>query len=549
MKRKCLLVAILVLTIFTGKVYAKGISISPSTLTAGMNSKYNLKVNFEDGDTTAIIWSSSNPNVVSVNNGILTTYNSGTAIITATDANNNKAICDVTVIKNYIPITNISLNNSIQTIMLNESKQLSINFSPGNASNKNLVYSSSNPDIISISSNGTITGKKVGDSYITILDPEYQSSNKIYLHISVIDKISLKSISIKNSLELIENNSAKLSVTYNPTNATDKKITWKSSDESIATVDGSGNVTAKKAGTTEIRAISNDGGYVATCKVTVTALSKELKSIKLDKTELTLEAGKEDTLKVIYEPDYAENKNVTWESSDKKIATVKDGVITAIKKGTVDITVTSEEGKKTAICKVTVISPPIESISFSLEEQNVYVGTKTTLKTISYPEDSSIDNPIWTSSDETVATVEDGIITAIKPGITIITISNEDGSITASTKITVLEKEPDPLNIEVVGYELGFNKDVLEYTLKIGNEEKLSFNINIDSKKYSIKGNENLKNGSVITITVNDEKKVTYIINIKKKENYTIYFIGIISVLLFLNIIRMIVKNKKKKYN
>ena len=93
---------------------------------------------------------------------------------------------------------------------------------------------------------------------------------------------------------------------------------------------------------------------------------------------------------------------------------------------------------------------------------------------------------------------------------------------------------------------MNFYVDTKDYTLLIGNESSLNIIVNRDSSKYVIGGNRDLKNGSIITVTVNDKTKTTYVINIKKKQNYLIYFICIISVLLFINIIRLIKNNKRK---
>ena len=94
------------------------------------------------------------------------------------------------------------------------------------------------------------------------------------------------------------------------------------------------------------------------------------------------------------------------------------------------------------------------------------------------------------------------------------------------------------MKIQVKGYDLNFDISKLDYTLKIGDESTLEFDINEDYDKITINGNRDLKDGSIITITINNDTPTTYIINIKKKTNYTIYFIGAISFLLLLNIIR-----------
>ena len=540
---------VIILSIFSffcinvNKTYALNvIELNQERINLGINYTSILKLTYNTTGSSNVVWSSADPSIATVNNGIVTGKKIGTTYITAS-IGNSKATCIVNIIDDYIPITKIKTNTLSDEILINQTKKIPVTIEPSNATNKTLTYSSSNPDIVTVDQNGNITGKKVGNASISIYSPEYKTT---YL-VTVTDKIPLQSISINKTLEINEFATSKLTVTFSPSTATNKKITWKSSDTKIVTVDDSGNIKALAPGTANITVISNDGGYTSICKVTVKEISKELKNISLNKQELTLKVDEEETLTITYDPTYAKNKEIIWSSSDEKIATVENGKIKALKPGTVEIKAVSKEGNKEAICKLTVLAPPIESISFAKKEQTVYVGTDTILTTISVPVDSSLNNPIWTSSNEEIATIKDGILTAISVGEVTITISNEDGSIKAETLIKIIEKPREPLEIKIEGYNLNFKENIKTYTLSIGNEKTLNIKANIDTNKITIKGNNDLKNGSIITITINDKEKVTYIINIKKKENYTIYFIIAISILLFINIIRILLKNKKKK--
>lgn len=542
-----------IITIFMIFIVANRVVFADSTITLDKNNvtigiNYQLTLNVERDQSfspSEVVWSSSNYSVAMVSNGTVTGISSGMAVITAA-IGEYKATCVVNVIDNYIKVTDLSFGTSFEEVTVNQSKKLNITIMPNNASDKRVLYSSSNSQIVSVDNSGNIKGQAVGTAIITVTSS--LGDVKASLLVTVSDKIGLNSITINRTLSLNEQETANLFVTFNPGNATNKKITWRSSNPDIATVDGSGRVMGIKAGTTTIQAISNDGGHVASCNVTVVALDKTLKNISLDQTELTMDLGDEKTLTVIFNPTYANDLNVKWESSNNKIVSVDNGKIKALKPGKVEIKVTNEKTKLTAICQITVLSPPIEEISFEQDSQNIYVGSKTELKTISKPENTAINNPKWISSDETVATVNDGIVTALKLGSAIITVSNEDGTISAKTTINVINKPDDyeNLKIDVQGYQLNFDPKVKDYTLKIGNESSLIFDINLDKKKYTINGNRDLKNGSIITITISDTDKTQYIINIKKKESYAIPFIIIISVLLLLNIIRMLVKNKKK---
>ena len=155
------------------------------------------------------------------------------------------------------------------------------------------------------------------------------------------------------SISLVEGDSETLTATVSPSNATNKKVIWTSTDGSIASVDN-GRVTALKPGNTTIKAKSDDGGKTATCQVTVKAKVYNVESVSLDKTNITLTEGDSETLTATVYPDNATNKNVSWKSSNTSVATVNNGVVTAIKAGTATITVTTEDGRKTASCQVIV---------------------------------------------------------------------------------------------------------------------------------------------------------------------------------------------------
>lgn len=541
LKYICITIISLLLGIIPISAETTGISFDKSQITLGVGYSETIKYNLGSGlNSSNIVWSSSNEKVAIVSNGKITGITEGTSTITAT-INGYRATCQVTVSSDYIAVSGISLDKTSLTVLVGNSETLFPTITPSNATNQDITWSSSDTSVALIEE-GKITGKKVGTATITATINGYRATCKV----TVVDTIPLKSINInKSTLTIKETVEETLKITYSPSNATNKKVTWKSSNTNVAKVNDSGKVIGIKPGTATITAISNDGGFVSTCKVTVLALSKKVTDIKLDKSKLNLVVGNTVNLKATIYPSYAENKNIIWESSDETIATVENGKVTAISPGTVDIKAISEDGKKEAICVFTITAPLAESVSFKDTEQSMYIGEETVLEMILKPTNSVIEKPIWTSSDETIATVENGVVRAISIGETIITVSTEDKSISASINVKVIDKPKEKLNITIEGYDLKFDPTIKNYTLEIGSEEELVINTNVQDEKVTINGNKNLKNGSIITITIADEEKTTYVISIKKKQSYIIIFISIISVLLLINLIRIIKKNKK----
>ena len=523
-------------------VEANSISLHKNEITLGIGDSttryYDLSTELNSSN---IVWTSSNEKVATVDSkGKITAISYGTAIITAR-INGVSSTCLVNVNNTYIAVNGIKLNKTNITMLIDSTETITATITPANASNKDIVWTSSNNEIVSVKPNGKITAKKIGTAVITASSSGYSTTCVV----NVAKTINLKGISLnKTNLTIKENATQKLDVIYNPSNATNKKITWKSSNTNIVKVDSNGNITGVKPGSATITAVSNDGGYVATTKITVEQLSKKVSGISLDKEELNMVVGNEETLKATIKPSYAENKKIIWESSNESVATVKDGIITAKKAGTVEIKAITEDGKKEVICKVNVSNPPIESISFKEEQQTVYIGSTKTLITVSNPINSSIENPIWTSSNPKVATIKNGKLTALTEGETTITISNKEKTITASTTIKVIKKT---LDITIKGYNLKFDPNKKDYTLKIKNEDKLEISTTAKEGTYTINGNHKLKDGSIITITVNEKEKKTYIIKIKKRTNNIIFFTIVISLLLIVNLIRMIHKKIKTK--
>ena len=165
----------------------------------------------------------------------------------------------------------------------------------------------------------------------------------------------------KSTLSLEEGATGNLVATVAPTTATDKTVTYSSSDKEVATVTNAGKVTAVKAGNADITVTTKDGNKTAKCTLTVTAKQIPVTGVTLDKSTLSLEEGATGNLVATISPENASYKAVRFTSSDEAIATVDDnGLVTAVAAGTADITVESlMDGSKTAKCTLTVTEPVV----------------------------------------------------------------------------------------------------------------------------------------------------------------------------------------------
>jgi uncharacterized protein (TIGR02145 family) len=244
-------------------------------------------------------------------------------------------------------------------------------------------------------------------------------------------EIAVTDISLdKTTLTLTVGNDYTLKAMVLPKEATNKEITWTSSNQTVATVDDKGVVTALAKGTTTIIAIAGD--KTATCALTVAAATVDVSDISLDKTSLPLVVGADETLVATVLPANATDKTVTWTSSATGIATVSNGAVTAVAEGTA--TITAKAGDKTATCTVTV-TVAVSDISLDKTTLTLIVGDTETLTATVVPDNATDKTITWTSSATGIATVSNGAVTAVAEGTA--TITAKAGDKTATCAVTI----------------------------------------------------------------------------------------------------------------
>lgn len=249
-------------------------------------------------------------------------------------------------------------------------------------------------------------------------------------------EVQVKSITLNsNALSLTEGESFNLTATVSPDNATDKTVIWSSSNASIASVE-QGVVTAVKEGFATITVTSRDGGARASCEVSVTSAVVEVESVSLSQKEATLTVGKTLTLTASVLPENATDKTVAWSSNNTDVATVKDGVVTAVKTGSASITATA--GGKNASCTITVKEEYIDVTSITLDKTSYSLleGESFTLRATVKPDDASDKTVTWTSSNEKVLTVYGGTVKAVSPGTATVTATAGKVSATCEVQVT-----------------------------------------------------------------------------------------------------------------
>ncbi len=377
---------------------------------------------------TSLNWDTANDKIAVVSNGTITALSEGTTTITVTTSGGSTAECVVTV--KPIKVTAISLSETKLTLSEGGSATITASVKPENATHKDVVWESTNTNVATVS-DGKITAKSAGTAVVTATSDGVFTTCIVTVKSSTV-KVSSVSLST-TAVTLSTGKTTTITATVNPSNATDKTVTWKSSDTNVATV-SNGKITAKSEGTATITATA--GGVSATCKVTVKTSVVEVTKISLSKTKLTLSEGDSTTITATVSPSNATDKTVTWKSSDTSVATVSNGKITAKSEGTATITATA--GGVSTTCKVTVKSSNIEVTGISLSKTKITLskGESTTITAKISPSDATNKSVTWKSSNKSVATVSDGKIKAVAPGTATITATAGKFSCTCQVTVT-----------------------------------------------------------------------------------------------------------------
>lgn len=338
-----------------------------------------------------------------------------------------------------ISVTSISLNETSITLCEDEKYLLVATINPNNASNKKITWTSSNPLVALVDDTGKVTAIKTGTTLITVTTEDGNKEDSC--QVIVLEKTyPVTGVSLdKTEYEMTEGDQMLLTASIYPENATNKNITWSSNNRDVAVVQDS-KVTAISPGQATITVTTEDGKKTASCEVTVIARYYPVESISLDITSYEMTEGDEVTLTPTINPINATNKNISWISSNTSVATVENGKVMTLAPGNVIVTVITEDGNKTAECSIIVKKRiyPVTSITLDKTAYELPVGEGIALKATVYPENATNKNIMWSSSNEAVATIDNGVVIGKYPGKVTIIATTEDGKKTANCTITVV---------------------------------------------------------------------------------------------------------------
>ena len=358
--------------------------------------------------------------------------------------------------------TSVSVSKTAVTVMEAASETVSATVAPSNASQ--IVSWSSSDNSVATVSGGKITGVSVGTATVTA-----KTSNGLTATVKVTvttnpNIIKPTGVTLnKSSLTVLTRKSEKLTATVLPSNASNKDVTWSSSNPNVATVDGDGNVAGVNAGTATITVKTNVGGYTASCNVTVekntsglTIYCKNTSGWSTVNAYVWKDAGTNmsqwpgTAMQLVDEKEKIYAIDIDPEVGYKSIIFNNGGAQTA------DLTIPTD-GKNMFTLSSSdwsvysvVTNVPVSGVSLSKTSASLTVGDTTSLSATVSPSNATNQNVTWTSSNSSVASVNGGVVTAKAAGTAVITVTTADGNYRATCNVTVNNKiVVNPLSVKL----------------------------------------------------------------------------------------------------
>lgn len=382
-------------------VRVTGIFLNTPLLSMETGDEYDLVATISPGtaDNKTVIWTTSDLSVVSVLDGKVSANSAGSAQITAiSDDGGFKAICDVTVSSR---LENLFLDKTDLTMTEGSEMSLRVSYNPDNVSDKTVLWSSSDDNVATVDNLGHIVACNAGSAVITVKSCRFENITAC-CKVSVLKKeYPATGVFLdKSILRLNKGEEYVLKATVLPENATNKNVIWVSENDLVATVDEEGEVTAVSGGTSVITVKTSDGNFSATCKVTVNVPAT---GIFLNQSKLTLVEGESVMLFAAVMPSDASCRKVIWNTSNSNVASVSNGEVLAIAKGTTIITAKTEDGNFEAQCEISV---GVKATSIDLSRDSFFgsLGKEYPISVKSVPDDAACEYE-WSSSNNNIAQV------------------------------------------------------------------------------------------------------------------------------------------------
>ena len=388
----------------------------------------------ENTTNNNVTWSSTNRNVAEVVDGKVTAVAVGDCYIIA-DCQGVRDTCSVNV--HVVMPESVVLDQHSVSLLPGASVDLTATVYPENTTNNTVTWTSTDRNVAEVE-DGKVTAVAVGDCYIIADCQGVRDTCSVNVHVVMPESVVLD----QHSVSLLPGASVALTATVYPENTTNNTVTWTSTDSNVAIV-VDGKVTAVAVGDCFI--IADCQGVRDTCSVNVHAVMPE--SVVLSEHSVSLLPGASVALTATVYPENTTNNNVTWSSTNRNVASVVDGKVTAVAVGDCFIIADCQGVSDTCSVNVQAVEP--ESIELSQSNVTMNPGTTITLTATVYPSNTTNKTVTWRSSNTTVATVTNGVVKAVAAGECDIIATCQN--VQATCHVTVKEVNSNDNTITVNG--------------------------------------------------------------------------------------------------
>lgn len=477
------------------------VSVNPTSLslTEGESAVLVATVLPENAKYGSIQWTSSDEKVATVSDGRVMAVGAGTATVKAT-AEGVSGTATVTVLARFVPVEKVVVTDETGAdrglLTVGQTVQLKAQVFPANATEQD-IYWTSTTEHATVDANGLVTAVSIGDCVIRA----HSKSNDVFGEYYVatdpvwVEKLEVTDTEGKSEGTAERGKPVQLQAWITPANASFPEVQWSVNDGTVATVDHTGLVMPLKVGTVTVTAkIQASTAHPMTASYTLTVTPAQVTGVEVVPATLVITEGKMATLAVKITPEDVEYPGILWSSTNTPVATVSsEGVVTALKPGKTKIYAYTADGSgKSGFCDVTVEEDKtLQGISLSSEIMNLKVGDSKTL-TVNYtPVYAANKNVTWSTSDASIATVSDGVVTAKDAGQATITATSEEGGFKATCKVVVSATLPSNTRI--------FTRDQRLLDLYLNGEKLYSnvwdYTVSGDDVYYIYHGSGLYKNG------------------------------------------------------
>lgn len=337
-----------------------------------------------------------------------------------------------------VEVKSLTLDKTALSLVVGDNERITATVLPNDADNKAVTWSSIHEDIATVSNSGTVVALKEGHTVIVVK----ASSNGVssYCEVDVhAEPVPLQYAKLSvPSLNLSQSGSDTLLCTVYPDDTTEK-ISWSSSDNSVAIV-SDGVVFARNVGESTIFVVGPDGDALDSCRVTVVAEVYPLEEIGLAEHNIDMFVMESDTIDFKLYPTNTTEGRLQWTSSDPQVAVVSYGVVTALREGQAMIYASGANGTVSDSCLVSVHPFPMNSIRLSNHNMNLYLMDSDTLEYSTDPDNVDDIKVKWTSSDNQVAIVNNGVVTALREGKATVVVSDFSGRVADTCCVNVTSR-------------------------------------------------------------------------------------------------------------